>query len=64
MVILHEKCGMGKALWLAKGREGTKVKGEGHSDCLSRGLSHHSTGSDAGGLDFRVRDGTGYTPPL
>ena len=48
----------------ANGYEGTKVKGEGHSDCLSRGLSHHSTGSDAGGLDFRVRDGTGYTPPL
>ena len=37
-------------------------KGEGHSDSRSRGLSHHSTGVDAGGLDFRVRDGTGYYP--
>ena len=34
-------------------------KEEGHSDRHSRGLSHHSTGTDAGGLDFRVRDGTG-----
>ena len=34
-------------------------KKEGHSDRHSRGLSHHSTGTDAGGLDFRVRDGTG-----
>ena len=33
-----------------------------HSDDRSRGLSHHSTGIDAGGLDFRVRDGTGYYP--
>ncbi len=33
-----------------------------HSDERSRGLSHHSTGVDAGGLDFRVRDGTGYYP--
>ena len=33
-----------------------------HSDDRSRGLSHHSTGIDAGGLDFRVRDGTGYDP--
>ncbi len=30
-----------------------------HSDKRSRGLSHHSTGNDAEGLDFRVRDGTG-----
>ena len=36
-----------------------KVKEEGYSDCISRGLSHHSTVTDAGGLDFRVRDGTG-----
>ena len=35
---------------------------EWHSDERSRGLSHHSTGIDAGGLDFRVRDGTGYYP--
>ena len=34
-------------------------EGEWHSDGLSRGLSHHSTGTDAGGLDFRVRYGTG-----
>ena len=33
-----------------------------HNDDLSRGLSHHSTGNDAGGLDFRVRYGTGYLP--
>ena len=33
-----------------------------HSDDRSRGLSHHSTGIDAGGLDFRVRYGTGYYP--
>ena len=32
-------------------------KKEGHSDRHSRGLSHHSTGTDAGGLDFRVRMG-------
>jgi len=35
------------------------VKEEGHSDCRSRGLSHHSKRTDAGGLDFRVRNGTG-----
>ena len=35
-----------------------------HNDDRSRGLSHHSTGVDAGGLDFRVRYGTGYYPPL
>lgn len=34
-------------------------KEEGHSDSRSRGLSHHSTRTDADGLDFRVRDGTG-----
>ena len=33
---------------------------EWHSDDSSRGLSHHSTEIDAGGLDFRVRYGTGY----
>jgi len=33
-----------------------------HNDDLFRGLSHHSTGNDAGGLDFRVRYGTGYYP--
>ena len=33
-----------------------------HSDERSRGLSHHSTGIDADGLDFRVRNGTGYFP--
>ena len=32
---------------------------ERHNDERSRGLSHHSTGNDAEGLDFRVRDGTG-----
>jgi len=37
----------------------TKRKGEGHSDRRSRGLSYHSIGTDAGGLDFRVRDETG-----
>ena len=37
----------------------SKRKGEGHSDRRSRGLSYHSNGTDAGGLDFRVRDGTG-----
>ena len=35
---------------------------EWHSDAISRGLSHHSTVNDAGGLDFRVRYGTGYYP--
>ena len=35
---------------------------EWHSDVSSRGLSHHSTEYDAGGLDFRVRYGTGYYP--
>ena len=40
-------------------REFFRGKKEGHSDRHSRGLSHHSTGTDAGGLDFRVRDGTG-----
>jgi len=38
---------------------GSPGKREGHSDSHSRGLSHHSTGTDADGLDFRVRDGTG-----
>ena len=33
-----------------------------HNDIRFRGLSHHSTKSDAEGLDFRVRDGTGYFP--
>ena len=33
-----------------------------HNDDRFRGLSHHSTGIDAGGLDFRVRYGTGYLP--
>ena len=33
-----------------------------HNDKRSRGLSHHSTGNDAEGLDFRVRYGTGYYP--
>lgn len=33
-----------------------------HNDERSRGLSHHSTGIDADGLDFRVRNGTGYFP--
>ena len=33
-----------------------------HNDDRFRGLSHHSTRSDAGGLDFRVRYGTGYYP--
>ena len=37
-------------------------EGEWHSDGLSRGLSHHSTGTDAGGLDFRGRYGTGENP--
>ena len=37
----------------------SKRKEEGHSDCRSRGLSYHSIGTDAEGLDFRVRDGTG-----
>ena len=36
-----------------------KSERRGYSDCISRGLSHHSTVTDAGGLDFRVRDGTG-----
>ena len=35
-----------------------KVKEEGHSDFLSRGLSYHSNGRDAEGLDFWVRNGT------
>ena len=38
--------------------EDPKVKEEGHSDFLSRGLSYHSIGRDAGRLDFWVRDGT------
>lgn len=33
-------------------------KEEGHGDFLSRGLSYHSNGIDAGGLDFWVRNGT------
>ena len=33
-------------------------KEEGHGDFLSRGLSYHSNGRDAGGLDFWVRNGT------
>ena len=33
-------------------------KEEGHSDFLSRGLSYHSIGRDAGGLDFWVRNET------
>ena len=33
-------------------------KEEGHGDFLSRGLSYHSNGIDAGGLDFWVRKGT------
>ena len=37
-------------------------EGEWHSDAISRGLSHHSTVNDAGGLDFRVRYETGYYP--
>ncbi len=37
----------------------SKRKEEGHSDCRFRGLSYHSIGTDAEGLDFRVRDGTG-----
>ena len=37
----------------------SRGEGEWHSDELSRGLSRHSTVNDAGGLDFRVRDGTG-----
>ena len=39
--------------------EKTKRKEEGHSDCRFRGLSYHSIGTDAEGLDFRVRAGTG-----
>jgi|TARA_B110000008_G_scaffold10604_1_gene10137 hypothetical protein len=35
-----------------------KVKEEGHSDFLSRGLSYHSIGRDAGRLDFWVRNET------
>ena len=35
-----------------------KVKEEGHSDFLSRGLSYHSNGRDAGRLDFWVRNET------
>ena len=35
-----------------------KVKEEGHSDFLSRGLSYHSIGIDADGLDFWVRNET------
>ena len=35
----------------------TEVKREGHSDFLSRGLSYHSNGRDAEGLDFWVRNG-------
>ncbi len=35
-----------------------EVKEEGHGDFLSRGLSYHSNGRDAGGLDFWVRNGT------
>ena len=35
-----------------------EVKEEGHSDFLSRGLSYHSIGRDAGRLDFWVRNGT------
>ena len=34
-------------------------EGEGHSDRHSRGLSHHSTGTDAGGLDTRFGMGPG-----
>ena len=37
---------------------GMRVKEEGHSDFLSRGLSYHSIGIDAGGLDFWVRNET------
>ena len=33
-------------------------KEEGHSDFLSRGLSYHSNGRDAEGLDFWVRNET------
>ena len=33
-----------------------KGEGEGHSDFLSRGLSYHSIGTDAEGLDFWVRN--------
>ena len=38
--------------------EDPKVKEEGHSDFLSRGLSYHSIGIDADGLDFWVRNET------
>jgi hypothetical protein len=38
------------------------IEEERHNDERSRGLSHHSTRIDAGGLDFRVRYGTGYYP--
>ena len=34
------------------------MKEEGHSDFLSRGLSYHSNGIDADGLDFWVRNET------
>ena len=34
------------------------MKEEGHSDFLSRGLSYHSIGIDADGLDFWVRNET------
>ena len=37
---------------------GIRVKEEGHSDFLSRGLSYHSIGIDADGLDFWVRNET------
>ena len=74
-ILLHpmdEKSRAEQMLWstnlaLAKGlkvRGGDSRKEEGHSDRRSRGLSHHSTRTDAGGLDFRVRNETGYTPPL
>ena len=38
--------------------EDPKVKEEAHSDSLSRGLSYHSIGRDAGRLDFWVRNET------
>ena len=37
---------------------GIQEERRGHSDCRSRGLSYHSIGTDAEGLDW-VRDGTG-----
>ena len=50
----------GQAPYRSRGlRIDFREKEEGHSDILSRGLSYHSIGIDAVGLDFRVRNGTG-----